>query len=57
MTAIKAIHLAELRTALNEVYLAMGRTPPTYTDSIAAAGLTIKAIHLNELRSIISALQ
>ena len=57
ITPINAIHLAELRTALNDAYLAVGRTPPTYTDPTAAAGLIIQAIHLNELRAGVRALQ
>jgi len=46
-----------LRTALNDAYLAVGRTPPTYTDPTAAAGLIIKAAHLNELRAGVRVLQ
>jgi len=57
ITPINAIHLTELRTALNDAYLAVGRTPPTYTDPTAAAELIIKAVHLNELRSGVRALQ
>ena len=57
ITPINAIHLAELRTALNDAYLAVGRTPPTYTDPTAAAELIIKAVHLNELRAGVRALQ
>ena len=57
ITPINAIHLTELRTALNEAYLATGRFPPTYTDPAAAAGLIIEAVHLNELRAGVRALQ
>jgi len=57
ITPINAIHLTELRTALNDAYRAVGRTPPTYTDSTAVAGLIIKAVHLNELRAGVRALQ
>ena len=56
-TPINAIHLVELRMALNEAYLAVGRTPPIYTDLSTAAGLIIKAIHMNELRAGLRALQ
>jgi hypothetical protein len=52
ITPINAIHLTELRTALNDAYRAVGWTPPTYIDSPAATGLIIKAIHLNELSSV-----
>ena len=58
ITPINAIHLTELRTALNDdAYLAVGRTPPTYTDSTAEGGLIIKAIHLNELCSSVRTFQ
>ncbi len=57
ITPIKTIHLTELRTALDDAYRAVGRTPPTYTDSAAAAGLIIQAVHLNELRAGVRAFQ
>ena len=57
ITPINAIHLTELRTALNDAYRAVGRTPPTYTDSPAVTGLIIKAVHLNELRSSVRSFQ
>jgi len=57
ITPIKAIHLTELRTALNDAYRAVGWTPPAYTDSTVVAGLIIKAVDLNELRSSVRALQ
>jgi uncharacterized protein YkwD len=47
---IKAIHLAELRTAVNAVRIQAGLTPATYTDP-AAPGVTVKAIHVTELRT------
>jgi hypothetical protein len=56
-TPAKAIHLVELRKALNEAYRAIGRTPPTYTDATGSAGLTIKAVHINELRASLRALR
>ncbi len=37
ITPINAIHLTELRTALNDAYLAVGRTPPTYIGPTAVA--------------------
>jgi len=57
ITPINAIHLTELRTALNDAYLAVGRTPHTHTDSTAEGGLIIKAVHLNELRSSVRTFQ
>ena len=56
ITPINAI-LTELRTALNDAYLAVGRTPPTYIGPTAVARLIIKTIQLNELRSSVRALQ
>jgi uncharacterized protein DUF4082/Big-like domain-containing protein/fibronectin type III domain protein len=54
----RAAHLTELRTALNQVYQAAGQTAPTYTDAtVVARGTVIKAIHLDELRSAVRALQ
>jgi hypothetical protein len=55
-TPIKAIHVLELRTALNHAYEAAGRTLAAYTDSTLAAGQTMKAVHLNELRTAVRAL-
>jgi len=39
-----------LRTALNEALLTLGLTPPNYIDS-ELAGVTIKAVHFDQLRS------
>jgi hypothetical protein len=56
-TPAKVVHVTELRTALNQVYQAAGRTVPTYTDpTVVARVLVIKAIHLTELRTAVSAL-
>ncbi len=48
--AVKAIHLAELRTAVNAVRALSGLGAATVTDA-ATAGVRIKAIHLTELRT------
>ena len=57
-TSVKVAHLIELRTALNQAYEAVRRTVPTYTDLSVLAGLTIiKAIHLDELRTAVRALE
>jgi hypothetical protein len=56
-TPIKAVHIRELRTALNQVYQALGRALPAYTDSTIVAGqTTAKAAHIQELRTAVSAL-
>jgi len=48
--SVKAIHLAELRTAVSAVRAQAGLGPVTYTDA-AAAGVTVKATHITELRT------
>jgi hypothetical protein len=49
-------HMTQLRTGLNEAYTGCSLTPPTYTDP-SLAGVTIKTIHLNELRAGVVALE
>ena len=52
---IRAVHITEMRTALAEVYVANGRTPPTYTHPTLAAGMPIKAVDITELRAAVAA--
>jgi hypothetical protein len=47
---VRAQHLADLRTALAHAYSAMSIPPPTYVDPALTAGVTIKAIHITQLR-------
>ena len=54
VTPIKAVHLAELRTAVNAVRALAGLGPATFTDA-AASGVPVKAIHITELRSFLDA--
>ena len=57
-TQVKAVHLTELRTALNGVYDAQGKTQPTYTDPTITAGQTaIKKAHIEEIRSSVKAVE
>jgi uncharacterized repeat protein (TIGR01451 family) len=49
-TVVKAVHLSQLRTAINAVRLLAGLSAFSFTDS-GAAGTTIRAVHLTELRS------
>jgi hypothetical protein len=57
-TVIRAGDIGELRSALNAVYLALGRTPPFYTDPvIAPASTMLKATHIKELRAAVVALE
>jgi len=53
-TRIKAVHLAELRTAVNAVRSLAGLTAFSFTDS-ASAGVLIKATHINQLRTALDA--
>jgi uncharacterized repeat protein (TIGR01451 family) len=50
-TMAKAVHITELRTAVNAVRAAAGLPPATFSDSPLAAGLRVRAVHLTELRS------
>jgi hypothetical protein len=51
---VKAIHLGELRTAVNAVRAQAGLGAGTYTDA-ASAGVLVKAVHITELRSNLDA--
>jgi hypothetical protein len=50
---VKAIHLAELRTAVDGVRGVAGLGPASFTDA-ATRGTTIRAMHISELRSAIA---
>ena len=54
---IKAVHITEMRTALGQAYIAHSLAPPTYTDPGLAPGMTIKAIHITELRNAVITLE
>jgi hypothetical protein len=56
-TFIRATHVAELRAALNEVFVARGLPMPAYLDSGLTAGMSIKALHITQLRSAVAALE
>jgi len=49
-TVVKAVHLIELRNAVNLMRSAAGLASATYTDP-SPAGFSIKSIHLTELRN------
>jgi hypothetical protein len=49
--AIKAVHITQLRTAINAMRAAAGLSAATFTDSALAAGTMIKAAHITELRT------
>lgn len=49
--SVKAVHLVELRTALNQAYQTAGRVIPTYTGpALGSLITTIGAVHVNESR-------
>ncbi|HEX9493211.1 MAG TPA: IPT/TIG domain-containing protein, partial [Thermoanaerobaculia bacterium] len=49
-TAVKAVHLSELRSATDAVRGLAGKPAGVYTDS-ASAGMTVKAMHVTEIRT------
>ena len=55
--SIKAVHITDLRTALDQAYTAAGRPLPTYTDPGLVPGTTIKVAHIAELRAAIIAIE
>ena len=55
VTRVSAVHLAQLRWALNGAYDAAGLSRPQYTE-VVEAGIPIKAEHINELRRTVDAL-
>ncbi|MGZ7040798.1 MAG: hypothetical protein ACXVH7_03295, partial [Thermoanaerobaculia bacterium] len=55
-TRVKAVHLTQLRTAVNAVRQLAGLAAPSYTDPAITAGVTIvKAAHVTELRTALNA--
>jgi len=51
---VKAVHITELRSAVNAVRAAAGLSAATWTDS-SLTNVEIKAVHMNELRSNLDA--
>jgi hypothetical protein len=56
-TVILAVHITDLRTALSQAYVAARRATPTFTDPSIAAGVTIRVVHIAELRAAVVALE
>jgi hypothetical protein len=52
-TQVKAVHLAELRTAVNAVRAFAGLAAASFTDA-ATSGTRIRLVHLTELRTALS---
>ena len=58
VTPVKAVHLTELRTALEEAYAVAGRTAPEFTDPAIVRGVTaIRTVHVTELQEAVRALE
>jgi hypothetical protein len=57
MTVIKAIHILQLRNALSEAYLALGKIAPTYTDPNLGVGILVRMTHIVELRQLVIAVE
>jgi hypothetical protein len=53
-TPIKAIHLAQLRTAVNAMQTAAGVTPSSFTDPTLNNTIAIKAVHITQLRTALA---
>ncbi|HEX3067832.1 MAG TPA: Ig-like domain repeat protein [Thermoanaerobaculia bacterium] len=54
-TLVKAIHLTQLRTAVNALRSTAGLLPATFTDPSLGIGSGIRKVHIDELRAAIVA--
>jgi hypothetical protein len=54
ITPIRAVHVSELRVAVNAVRALAGFTAAAFTDPSLGAGGAIEAVHLTELRSALT---
>jgi hypothetical protein len=54
-TLVKAVHMTELRQAVNAVRAAANLGAATWTDPTLSTSVTIKAVHVTELRSNLDA--
>lgn len=52
-TSVKAVHLSELRTAVNTIRTVAGLSSATWTDA-ALAGTFVRVVHVDELRNALS---
>lgn len=50
VTVVRAVHVAELRTSLKEVYEAANLAPPSYSTPLIVAGQSVTAAQIQELR-------
>jgi hypothetical protein len=52
------VHINDLRSALNDVYVKLNKPLPTYTDPTIFVGVTAaKAAHITDLRNAVMALE
>jgi DNA-binding beta-propeller fold protein YncE len=54
-TALKGVHVTEMRDAINVVRARYGLTAATWTDTITAQTTTVKAAHVTEMRTALAA--
>ena len=54
MTPIKAVHVTELREAINAMLATAGITAEIFTDPGLAAGMPLKAVHIHEARTALA---
>jgi hypothetical protein len=57
VSAIEAVHVTDLRTALTQVYTMLGQPAPVFTDPVLTAGMTVKAVHISQLRAAVFAVE
>jgi hypothetical protein len=50
---IKALHITELRQNLNQALQVLGFAAPSYTDPTLTSGVTLKKVHVKELRQVL----
>ena len=55
VTIIKAVHLNELRTAVNAVRTLAGQSAAAFTDPTLSSAIKVKAVHITELRTYLTA--
>ena len=52
------VHMADLRTALQQAFEAAGRSAPAFTDPSTSTGTTrIRLVHIKELRDAVLVLE
>jgi len=53
-TPIRAVHILQLRQAVNAMRKSAGLSPASFTEPSLTAGMVVKALHINELRSALT---